>query len=262
MILDRIVQTKHAEVEQLKARVSLSEFDKQIAMLPKTRGFETRLLDSPKRALGLIAEVKKASPSKGLIRADFNPVEIAKGYEQAGADCLSVLTDVAYFQGSNTYLTDVHTNVSLPVIRKDFIIDPYQIYEARAIGADAILLIVAILEKKKLAALLQEAKDLGLDVLVEVHDRKELETALELNHRLIGVNNRDLKTFHTDLKTTEELMKYVPSSIRLISESGIHTVEDVAYLTRIGAGGLLIGESFMRKANVTDAVNELLGPIS
>jgi indole-3-glycerol phosphate synthase len=262
MILDRIVQTKHIEVATLKERVTIAQFEKQIATLPQTRGFETRLLDTPKRDLGLIAEVKKASPSKGLIRADFNPVEIAKGYELAGADCLSVLTDVDYFQGSNAYLTEVSANVSLPIIRKDFIIDPFQIYEARAIGADAILLIVAILEKQQLKDLLKEAKDLSLDVLVEVHDRRELEIALELDHRLIGVNNRDLKTFHTDLQTTEELMKYVPNSIKLISESGIHTTEDVAYLKSIGAGGLLIGESFMRQPNVTDAVNALLGSIN
>jgi indole-3-glycerol phosphate synthase len=259
MILDRIVETKKREVIALKERTSLATFEKQISALPQTRGFESHLLDHPNRSIGLIAEVKKASPSKGLIRADFDPIAIAKEYQLAGADCISVLTDVDYFQGSNEYLSAVKSNVSVPLLRKDFTIDPFQIYEARAIGADAILLIVAILEKKQLKELLLEAKNLNLDVLVEVHDRSELEIALELDHRLIGVNNRDLRTFHTDLKTTEELMQYVPGSIKLISESGIHTTEDVDYLKKIGAGGLLIGESFMRKPNVADAVNALLG---
>jgi indole-3-glycerol phosphate synthase len=261
MILDRIVQTKHDEVAALKQRVTLSELEKQILMRPETRGFETKLLDSPKRQLGLIAEVKKASPSKGLIRADFHPVQLAQAYEAAGADCISVLTDVDYFQGSNAYLTAVSESISLPIIRKDFIIDPIQIYEARAIGADAILLIVAILDKATLRALLNEAKGLGLDVLIEVHDRAELEVALDMDHRLIGVNNRNLRTFETDLRTTESLMQHVPSTIKLISESGIHTREDVSYLQRVGAGGLLIGESFMRKPDVGGAINDLLGPI-
>jgi indole-3-glycerol phosphate synthase len=259
MILDRIVQTKHQEVALLKQARKLAAFEKQISGLPMTRGFERALLDEPKRSLGLIAEVKKASPSKGLIRADFDPVEIAKGYELANADCISVLTDVDYFQGANAYLTQVSQTISLPIIRKDFIIDPYQIYEARAIGADAILLIVAILKKDELRSLLLEAKNLSLDVLIEVHDRDELEIALDMDHRLIGVNNRNLRTFETDLRTTEQLMQHVPSTIKLISESGIHTTEDVDYLKKVGAGGLLIGESFMRKPNVTDAVNDLLG---
>lgn len=261
MILDRIVQTKHDEVAALNQRVTLSELEKQILKRPATRGFETKLLDTPKRELGLIAEVKKASPSKGLIRPDFHPVELAQAYEAAGADCISVLTDVDYFQGSNAYLTAVSESISLPIIRKDFIIDPMQIYEARAIGADAILLIVAILDKSTLRALLNEAKGLGLDVLIEVHDRAELEIALDMDHRLIGVNNRNLRTFDTDLKTTETLMQHVPSHIKLISESGIHTQEDVSYLKRVGAGGLLIGESFMRKPDVGAAINDLLGPL-
>jgi indole-3-glycerol phosphate synthase len=212
--------------------------------------------------VGLIAEVKKASPSKGLIRPDFHPVNLAQAYEQAGTDCISVLTDTDYFQGSNDYLKQIREQVNVPLLRKDFTIDVRQIYEARLIGADAILLIAAILTKSQLSSFYTLAKDLGLDVLVEVHNRPELETVLEIGKAsLIGVNNRDLKTFVTDLKVTEELIGLMPKGILAVSESAISTIDDVAFVKQAGAQAVLVGEHFMRQANVRDAVNELLGPV-
>ena len=205
MFLDKIVATKRAEVEAMSS-FSIKDAEKLICGLPPCLGFEQALTTRKNRAMGLIAEVKKASPSKGLIRDDFEPVLLAEAYERAGADCISVLTDVDYFQGSNEYLKAVRKAVNVPLLRKDFTIDPKQIYEARLIGADAILLIAAILTTDQMKQYLTLASDLGLDALVEVHDREELERALELDTQLIGINNRNLKTFVTDLGTTEELI--------------------------------------------------------
>ncbi|OXS61185.1 indole-3-glycerol phosphate synthase [Cohnella sp. CIP 111063] len=259
MFLDRIVATKLQEVESLKQTLSLSDAEKRIAELPACRGFE-RALVGRNRPVGLIAEVKKASPSKGLIRPDFHPVSLAQAYEQAGTDCISVLTDVDYFQGSNDYLTEIRKQVKVPLLRKDFTIDERQIYEARLIGADAILLIAAILTPKQLADFHKLGRDLGLDVLVEVHNRPELETVLEFGQAtLIGVNNRDLKTFVTDLSVTEQLIGLMPSGVVAVSESAIATTDDVAYVRKAGAQAVLIGEHFMRQPSVEDAVNELLG---
>lgn len=260
MYLDRIVETKKQEVQKLAERLTYEEAERQIALLPPTRGFQQALGTGRRRELGLIAEVKKASPSKGLIRPDFNPVEIARRYEFAAADCISVLTDELYFQGSGSYLQQIRDNVKLPLLRKDFIIDELQIYEARLLGADAILLIAAILNDVQLHKFMRTAASLTLDVLLEVHDRPEMERALALgNAELIGINNRNLHSFETRLETTAQLSSMVPPEVTLISESGIRTREDVEYLARAGAKGLLIGETFMRQAQVDEAVNELLG---
>jgi len=262
MFLDRIVATKRQEVETLQQTLSISEAEKTIAGLSACRGFE-RALVQRNRPVGLIAEVKKASPSKGLIRPDFDPVGLAQAYERAGTDCISVLTDVDYFQGGNEYLTEIRKQVKVPLLRKDFTIDERQIYEARLIGADAILLIAAILTPKQLADFHNLARDLGLDVLVEVHNRPELETVLEFGQAtLIGVNNRDLKTFVTDLAVTERLIGLMPTGVVAVSESAIATTDDVAFVRRSGAQAVLIGEHFMRQASVEAAVNDLLGPVA
>lgn len=260
MFLDKIVATKRAEVEAMSS-FSIAQAEKVISEMSPCLGFEKALTTRKNRSMGLIAEVKKASPSKGLIREDFDPVLLASSYQRAGADCISVLTDVDYFQGSNEYLKAVRQAVGVPLLRKDFTIDPKQIYEARLIGADAILLIAAILTTDQMKQYLSLASDLGLDALVEVHDREELERALELDTQLIGINNRNLKTFVTDLKTTEELIQFIPAGKTIVSESGISTVQDMAYLQQIGSQAVLIGEHFMRQPVVEQAVHDLMGPI-
>jgi indole-3-glycerol phosphate synthase len=262
MFLDRIVATKREEVLALKQTLQIGQAERTIAELAPCRGFEQALIVR-NRPVGLIAEVKKASPSKGLIRQDFHPVSLAQAYESAGTDCISVLTDTDYFQGSNDYLKQIREQVKVPLLRKDFIIDERQIYEARLIGADALLLIAAILTKTQLSSFYTLARDLGLDVLVEVHNRLELEFVLDMGKAtLIGVNNRDLKTFVTDLKVTEELIGHMPKGIVAVSESAISTTDDVAFVRGAGAHAVLVGEHFMRQANVQDAVQELLGPVT
>ncbi|WP_018755326.1 indole-3-glycerol phosphate synthase TrpC [Paenibacillus terrigena] len=262
MFLDRIVATKKLEVEQLAESFQLSIAERQIAAMPACLGFEKALSTGRHRAMGLIAEVKKASPSKGLIRPDFHPVALAKGYEEAGTDCISVLTDTPYFQGSNAYLSAVREAVNVPILRKDFIIDERQIYEARLIGADAVLLIAAILTKQQINSYLATAKSIGLDVLVEVHDRAELETVLDLGTAtLIGVNNRNLHTFATNIRTTEELIGLMPQGITNVSESGISSSADMTYLQSIGAHAVLIGEHFMRQKSVEQAIVDLMGEV-
>ncbi|TDF99353.1 indole-3-glycerol phosphate synthase TrpC [Paenibacillus piri] len=262
MFLDKIVATKQQEVAALKSRISLSDMEKQIMSLPACLGFERALADRRNRSMGLIAEVKKASPSKGLIRADFEPVRLAQAYEAAGTDCISVLTDVNYFQGSNEYLSQIRQAVGVPILRKDFTIDLHQIYEARVIGADAILLIAAILTTGQMKQFSAAAKQLGLDVLIEVHDKEELDRVLELDGpSLIGINNRNLKSFVTDLKTTEELIGYIPKGVKVVSESGISKASEIGYLQSIGAGAVLVGEHFMRQPEIGQAVHELLGPL-
>ncbi|MBA9085345.1 indole-3-glycerol phosphate synthase [Fontibacillus solani] len=263
MYLDRIVETKKREVEELAAVFSLQEAERKIAKLEPTRGFHYALAKGRKRNLGLIAEVKKASPSKGLIRPDFHPVELAKKYEAAGTDCMSVLTDRDYFQGSAAYLKEIRRHVNVPLLRKDFIIDERQIYEARLIGADAVLLIAAILNDEQLQHFMTVASSIGLDSLLEVHDIHEMERALNLGSaKLIGINNRNLHTFETSLETTDTLATMVPEDVTLISESGIRTREDIEYLGKAGANGVLIGETFMRQEAVDQAVVDLLGPVT
>lgn len=264
MYLDRIVETKKTEVQALSLNFNLTEAEEAIAALPPVRGFRKALMEGRKREMGLIAEVKKASPSKGLIRPDFDPVKIAQDYEAAGADCLSVLTDTAYFQGSGDYLRQVREAVQLPLLRKDFIIDDRQIYEARLLGADAVLLIAAILTGEQLLRFTHTAAALNLDVLIEIHNRTELETVsaaglLNMPHTLLGINNRDLHTFATSLQTTADLLATIQGGVPVISESGISSPEDIAYLRETGASGVLVGEYFMRRENVGEAVHHLMG---
>lgn len=262
MFLNKIVATKHEEVKQLKQQLTLYEAEQAIKALPDCLGFERALATERKRKLGLIAEVKKASPSKGLIREQFEPATIAKAYEAAGADCISVLTDVEYFQGSNTYLQQVREAVNLPILRKDFTLDVLQVYEARMIGADAVLLIAAMLSDAQMDELHSAAKEIGLDVLVEVHDQAELERVLQLDASLVGINNRDLKSFETSLQTTEELIKLIPADKTIVSESGLSHRDHIEYVTDLGAHAVLIGEHFMRQDDIGEAVQHLMGPLA
>lgn len=259
MYLDRILEAKKEEVTELKRTFSIRDAEQMIGELPETRGFAAALSAHRGDRMGLIAEVKKASPSKGLIRPDFDPVAIAQAYEEAGADCLSVLTDSRFFQGQGEYLRSIREAVSLPLLRKDFIIDETQIYEARLLGADAVLLIAAALDCEKLGHFMSVASSIGLDSLIEVHDRRELEDVLQLEGiQLVGINNRNLNTFETSLSTTMELGGLVPGRITLISESGISSPEDISYLASAGARGVLVGEHFMRQTDVGAAVRSLM----
>lgn len=260
MILDRIVEVKREEVAELAKGFDRVQVQEQIAALPATVPF-AKALQEASGYIGLIAEVKKASPSKGIIRADFDPVTIAKTYEAAGANCLSVLTDRQFFQGDNDFLRHIREAVSLPILRKDFIIDEKQIYEARLIGADCILLIAAILSTEQMKEYSDLAAELGLDVLVEVHDEEELARALEARPVLLGVNNRDLRTFHVDLGNTARLAQGVPAGTLLVSESGIATHEDVQEVKAAGAGAILVGETLMRDPQITPAIDKLLGRV-
>ncbi|MBB1087933.1 indole-3-glycerol phosphate synthase TrpC [Lysobacter sp. SG-8] len=257
-ILNTILARKVEEIEQ-RSRMRPLEMvrDRAEAMAP-ARGFVRAIqskLDAG--APAVIAEVKKASPSKGLIRADFRPADIARSYEAGGAACLSVLTDVDFFQGSNLYLGEARAACGLPVLRKDFTVDPYQVYEARMIGADAILLIVAALEDGPMIEMANLAHDLGMDVLVEVHDIDELERALQTDCTLIGVNNRNLRTFEVSLDTTLALRQAVPPDRTLVTESGIATPADVARMREAGIGTFLVGERFMREADPGAALQRL-----
>ena len=247
-ILKTIVERKWEEVAERKKLVSQDEMQQRALQQPPCRGFVDAI--EAKRNAGeaaVIAEIKKASPSKGVIREDFIPAEIATSYEKGGAACLSVLTDVDFFQGADEYLQQARNAVRLPVIRKDFIVDPYQVYEARAIGADCILLIAACLDDTQLTSLNDLATELGLDVLVEVHDREELERALKLPNRLIGINNRNLHNFEVQLETTFGLLDLIPEGRIVVTESGIHTTDDVAAMRGHNVDTFLVGEAFMRE---------------
>ena len=245
-ILDEILAHKAEEVAARRSQRSLADIEQAIADAPETRGFVRSLTDSVAAGqAAVIAEVKKASPSKGVIRNPFSPVDIAKSYEKGGAACLSVLTDVDFFQGADHHLVIARDAVGLPVIRKDFIVDEYSVYEARALGADCILLIAAILEPDRLQSLNNLAHELGMDVLVEVHDRQELKHASTLPNRLIGINNRNLNDFTTDLNTTLSLMDDIEDRI-IVTESGIHTREHVSAMRDKSINAFLVGEAFMR----------------
>ncbi len=261
MILDKILQTKVDEVAAAKARESYAELERRIGDLEdQPRGFARNLRgmrDSGGTAI--IAEVKKGSPSKGIIRADFDPVTIAESYQSAGATCLSVLTDEQYFYGHLNYLNMIREQVSLPLLRKDFIIDPYQVAQARAFGADAVLLIAAALEDQQLLELAQLARELRLDTLLEVHDAEELGRALQLPVDLIGINNRNLKTFVTDLGITEQLARRIPEAQVAVAESGINNRADIERLQAAGAGAFLIGESLMREADIEAKLKSFMG---
>ena len=263
-ILEKIVWEKDREVASARERVSLDQLKKQVADLPATRDF-LAALKAACRKPAVIAEIKKASPSKGVIRDDFDPVAIAQGYAQGGASCLSVLTDHKFFQGGFDVLVQVRQAVDLPLLCKDFILTPYQLYQARAAGADAALLIAAILSDQDMTYLLKVARSLGLTVLVEVHDARELERVLALDGvRLIGINNRDLATFHTDLATTEQLTTSYGDQIRgkgclLVSESGLFSRDDLDRVQNAGADAVLVGEALMRQPDVTTALETLIG---
>lgn len=246
-ILRRILARKAEEVAERRQRRPLAEIEASLAEAPRLRGFAAAL-DSriAEGRAAVIAEIKKASPSKGVLRADFDPAAIAASYARGGAACLSVLTDVDFFQGADAYLEEARAACTLPVLRKDFMLDPYQVVEARAIGADCILLIVAALEDARMQELAGLAQDLGMNVLVEVHDAAELERALRLPCRLIGINNRDLRSFDVSLDTTLELLAEIPGDRLVVTESGIHTPADVALMREHGVHAFLVGEAFMR----------------
>jgi len=257
-ILREIIARTWEEIAEHSARTSLSQLDRQIGNQEPVRGFVDAVVARIEGGgAAVIAEAKRASPSKGIIRADFDPAAIARSYQQGGAACLSVLTDVDFFQGSNEYLQQARAACELPVIRKDFIVDSYQVVEARAIGADCVLLIVAALEDSQLGELNSCARDLGLDVLVEVHDRDELERSLELGNTLVGINNRDLHTFSTSLETTTALLPHIPADRVVVTESGIHTRADVELMREQGVNGYLVGEAFMREPDPGQKLAEL-----
>ncbi|GGB86384.1 indole-3-glycerol phosphate synthase [Novosphingobium endophyticum] len=259
--LTEICDTKREEVAARKTLATLDDLDARAALQTAPRGFEAALRRKAETGFALIAEIKKASPSKGLIRPDFRPAEHALAYEEGGATCLSILTDAPYFQGHEDYLVDARAAVSLPVIRKDFMVDPWQVAEARAIGADAILIIVAALDDALMAEIEAAALERGMDCLVEVHDEAEMERAARLMSRLIGVNNRDLKRFVTDIATTERLAPLAPEGTLLVSESGINSHADLQRLSACGARTFLVGESLMRQADVEAATRALLGGV-
>jgi indole-3-glycerol phosphate synthase len=260
-ILDRIVRRKREEVAERAARVPMARLHDLASTQEPPRGF----VDALRRRVcagepAVIAEIKRASPSKGLIRADWDVPAIARGYEAGGAACLSVLTDIDFFQGADEYLVQARAACRLPAIRKDFVVDEYQVVESRALGADAILLIVAALDDAALATLHAMARGLGLDVLVEVHDRRELERALALGLTMVGINNRDLHTFEVSLDTTLRLLDIIPPEVLVVTESGINTRQDVATMRARQVNAFLVGESFMRAPEPGTKLRELFFP--
>lgn len=258
-VLTRICDDKRALVAARKGARPLSDVEAAARDAGPTRGFIRALRGAVDAGrYGLIAEIKKASPSKGLIRADFDPPALARAYREGGAACLSVLTDEPYFQGRDDYLVAARAAVDLPALRKDFMVDPYQIAESRALGADCILIIMAALSDAQAAEIEDAALSWGLDVLVEVHDRAELDRALALKTPLLGVNNRNLKTLAVDIATTEELARHVPADRMLVAESGLYSPADLARMAAVGARCFLVGESLMRQDDVTAATRALL----
>jgi indole-3-glycerol phosphate synthase len=258
-ILDRILETKRAEVAAKKATMSLASLEAMIARRDTPRGFRAALEKRARTGPALIAEIKKASPSKGVIREDFDPAAHARAYLKGGAVCLSVLTDEQYFQGDDSYIALVHDTVPLPIIRKDFMIDPWQVHESRALGADAILIIVAALDDGRMAEIEAAAIDCGLDALVEVHDAKEMERALRLKSRLIGVNNRDLRDFSVSFDRTYELVGKAPKDCTFVAESGLTSRADLDAMRVHGIDCFLVGEALMRADDIEGATRELLG---
>ncbi len=258
-ILDQIVTTKWREIEAAKARYSETTLEQKLQNLPDVRDF-TSALDMPGE-VRIIAEVKKASPSVGVIRDDFDPVHIAKTYCAHGAACLSVLTDEKYFQGHLDYLIAIRKEVDVPILRKEFILDRYQLLEARLASADAVLLIAEILPGKRLKELCSQASELGLHVLIELHDSHELQRVIDTGARLIGINNRDLRTFQTRLEHTIDLMPKIPEEILVVSESGIRSHDDLKFLAKHGISAVLVGESLMRSNDIGLALDALRGAV-
>jgi len=257
-VLKKIAAYKADEVAALKDRYTEADLLDMAAAQPKPRGFQAAIKTAAQDRHAIIAEVKKASPSKGLIRADFEPVEIANSYHRGGAACLSVLTDGPGFQGSNEIFTDIRQSCSLPMLRKDFMIDPAQIIESRALGADCILIIMAMIDDALAKDLYGIATELGMDALIETHSADEVERGLKLGGSLIGVNNRDLRTFETSLDNFSKLAANIPQDATLIAESGIFTPADIERLTDEGAHGFLIGESLMRQGDIEHALQQLV----
>jgi indole-3-glycerol phosphate synthase len=256
-VLRRILARKTEEVEAGKAGQPMTELVARMRDCPPARGFEYNLRKTMAKGPAVIAEIKKASPSAGVIRADFQPSSIARSYESAGAACLSVLTDRDFFQGDASYLREARDAVALPVLRKDFIIDKWQIAESRVMGADCILLIAAALEQSLMRELLDHARESGMDVLVEVHDETEMERALQLDHDLLGVNNRNLNTFETSLATSERLKSMASGGQLLVTESGIKTAADVKRMRASGIDAFLVGEAFMREDDPGSALKRM-----
>lgn len=258
-VLNRIKAYKLDEIATRKAARSLAEVEDAAKAAPPVRGFHESLKTAAQNGFGLIAEIKKASPSKGLIRPDFNPPDLARAYEKGGATCLSVLTDTPSFQGDDAYLTAARAAVSLPVLRKDFLYDPYQVAESRALGADCILIILASVSDTQAGELENAAISWGMDVLLEVHNAPELDRALALKSTMIGINNRDLRSFNVTLDTTRTLSRMVPDDRTMVSESGIFTYDNLQDMAQFGARAFLVGESLMRQDDVEKATAQLLG---
>jgi indole-3-glycerol phosphate synthase len=258
-MLHKIVEKKREEVSRLKQEKSISQLLQDAKTVQAPRGFHRALVESS-RPVSVIAEVKKASPSKGLIRPDFDPLGIALAYQEAQAECLSVLTDESFFQGSLAFLEQIHAAVDRPLLRKDFLIEEIQVVQARAAGADCILLIAAILEGEQMRHLYQTASELGMDVLIEVHSRAESEMVFRhTDPKLLGINNRNLHTFETDLTVTREVISELPKDVTIVSESGISTPADIEQVRQAGARAVLVGEHFMRQQDVKSAVLSLVG---
>lgn len=257
MILTKIIEEKKKEIEIAKEKLPLDKIQKQLTVLPSQRGFKQAI--SREHEISLIAEIKKASPSSGILKRDFDPVKIAQTYRAYGARAISILTDEKFFQGKLSYIDMVKREVYLPILRKDFIIDKYQIYESKLFGADAVLLIADLLSRSELFQFLEICKNLAMDAIVEVHNEEDLNKSLTVDSRVIGINNRNLHTFEVDLDVTSNLIRSIPEDKTIISESGIRTYEDVMYLKSLGVDAVLIGETFMRSDDIGSKVRELMG---
>ena len=258
-ILQEIVKYKKVEIEESKKLISRESLEKEIKSAPHSKSFLGELVKKNEEGkAGIIAEVKKASPSKGVIRENFNHLQIARDYEKGGAACLSILTDNPSFQGSSQYLKDIRGITNLPILRKDFMIDVYQVYESRSWGADCILMIMKILDNKDLSKLVSVSKDLGMDILFEINSQEELERLLPFNPKMIGINNRNLENFETDIKNSIKIKKNIPDDILVISESGINNTEDIIHLGDHNINNFLIGESLMRSDNISVELNKLV----
>jgi indole-3-glycerol phosphate synthase len=258
-ILQEIVKYKKVEIEESKKLISKESLEKEIKSAPHSKNFLGELVKKNEEGkAGIIAEVKKASPSKGVIRENFNHLQIARDYEKGGAACLSILTDNPSFQGSSQYLKDIRGITNLPILRKDFMIDVYQVYESRSWGADCILMIMKILDNKDLSKLVSVSKDLGMDILFEINSQEELERLLPFNPKMIGINNRNLENFETDIKNSIKIKKNIPDDILVISESGINNTEDIIHLGDHNINNFLIGESLMRSDNISVELNKLV----